>query len=42
MIYGTGASRKCCNEAGKIGTYTCCHVNGNTRVEILSATNISL
>ena len=38
---GTGASRKCSIDAGNIGTYTCCQVNGNINDVRPSATSIS-
>jgi len=41
IMKGTGASRKCSIDAGNIGTYTCCHVNGNISDIIPSATSIS-
>ena len=42
MMKGTGASRKWWREDGRMGTYTCCHTNGKIRMQMLSATNISL
>lgn len=42
MRYGTGASRKWRREAGRMGTYTCCHWKGNIKAVMLSATVISL
>lgn len=38
---GTGASKKWSSAAGKMGTYTCGHIKGNSNEVIPSATTIN-